>query len=88
VGWLIGLAIVGAIVLLIAGPTGASSDSHPATWVSWLKLILGVLSLLIAVRQWQGRPHGDEEPPPSKWMGAIERFTPVQALGAARSCRG
>jgi glycerol uptake facilitator-like aquaporin len=30
-GWLVGLAIVGTIVLLVAGPTGASDDGEPAT---------------------------------------------------------
>jgi hypothetical protein len=33
VGWLVGLAIVGAVVLLLAGPADASDDGEPATWV-------------------------------------------------------
>ena len=33
-GWLTGLGIVGAIVLAIAGPGGASQSGSPATWVS------------------------------------------------------
>jgi len=31
-GWLAGLAVVGAIVLGVAGPAGASSSGSPATW--------------------------------------------------------
>jgi hypothetical protein len=31
-GWLLGLGIVGAIVLAIAGPAGASQSGAPATW--------------------------------------------------------
>ena len=81
VGWLVGLGVVGAIVLTLAGPGGASEEGQPATWVSWLKLILGLLLLLVAVRQFRGRPRGDEEAPLPKWMGAIDRFTPGQALG-------
>jgi len=81
VGWLVGLGVVGAIVLALAGPGGASEEGQPATWVSWLKLILGLLLLLVAVRQFRGRPRGDEEAPLPKWMGAIDRFTPGQALG-------
>lgn len=82
VGWWIGLAVVGAIVLAIAGPTNASTDSGPATWVDVLFLILGLLLIGVAAKQWRGRPHGDEEPPVPKWMGALDAFTPVKAGGA------
>src|ERR1700734_2149090 len=46
-GWLLGLGIVGAIVLSLAGPAGASKSGSPATWVSWIKIVLGVLLLLL-----------------------------------------
>jgi hypothetical protein len=82
VGWLAGLALIGVIVLLIIKPTDASSGGQPATWVSVLELVLGLLLLLVAVKQWRSRPHGDEEPAPPKWMGAIEAFSPAKALGA------
>ena len=41
IGWLAGLAVVGAIVLSVSGPAGASSSGSPATWVSWVKIVLG-----------------------------------------------
>src|SRR5881392_3083453 len=72
VGWIVGLGIVGAIVLAIADLAGATSDGQPATWVNVLKLILGLLLLLVALKQWRGRPYGDGEPATPKWMGAIE----------------
>jgi hypothetical protein len=56
IGWLIGLAVIGVVVLAVAGPADASSHGKPATWVSVLKLVLGLLLLLVAVRQWHGRP--------------------------------
>jgi hypothetical protein len=43
-GWWLGLAIVGAIVLSIAGGAKASSNGEPPTWVNVLKLVLGLLS--------------------------------------------
>ena len=81
-GWLIGLAIVGTIVLLALDPADASEEGAPADWVSVLKLVLGALLVLIALKQWRGRPHEGEEAPTPKWMGAIDRFTPVKSLGA------
>jgi hypothetical protein len=87
-GWLLGLGVVGAVVLALAGPGGASENGQPATWVSWLKLLLGVLLLLVAARQFRGRPHQGEEAPLPKWMGAIDRFTPPQALGGGAVLAG
>jgi threonine/homoserine/homoserine lactone efflux protein len=88
VGWWAGLAVVGVLVLSLSSGAGATSDGAPATWVSWLKLILGVLMLLVAARQWRGRPEGDEEPATPKWMGALEGFTPVKAIGAGMFLSG
>jgi hypothetical protein len=82
VGWLVGLAIVGVIVLAIVGPNATNDEGEPATGVSWLKVVLGVLLLLVALKEWRARPHEGEEPPMPKWMGAIDEFTPVKAAGA------
>jgi hypothetical protein len=82
VGRLLGVAVVRAVEHAVAAPAGASSGGEPATWVSVLKLLLGIGSVLIAVRPWQERPRGQEEPPAPRWIGAIDAFTPVKALGA------
>jgi threonine/homoserine/homoserine lactone efflux protein len=82
-GWIAGIAIVGTIVMLVAGPSDASDAGGPATWVNWLKLVLGVLLLLVAVRQWRSQPKGDAPAEAPKWMGALEKLTPVKALAAA-----
>jgi threonine/homoserine/homoserine lactone efflux protein len=88
VGWLLGLAALGAIVLLVAGPSDASDNGAPATWVSVLKLVLGALLLLVAIRQWRGRPHEGEQAPTPKWMGAIGSFTPRKSFGAGAVLAG
>lgn len=88
VGWLVGLAVVGSIVLLIADPADASENGAPADWVSVLKLVLGALLVLVALKQWRGRPHEGEEAPAPKWMGAIDRFTPFKAFGAGAVLAG
>ena len=51
-GWLVGLGIVGAIVLAVAGRAGPASPA-PRHWVSWVKIVLGALLLLVAARQFQ-----------------------------------
>jgi len=81
VGWIVGLAAVGSIVLLVSSGANASENGEPANWVNWLKLALGLVLLLIAVKQWRGRPAGGDQAQLPKWMQAIETFTPPKAAG-------
>src|ERR1700741_564539 len=81
-GWVAGIAIFGAVLLAIAGPANASDSGQPADWVNWLKLVLGLLLVLVGVRQWRARPHAGDEVPTPKWMGALDAFTPAKAAGA------
>ena len=79
-GWVIGLAVVGTIVLLAASGADASESGEPATWVDVLKLVLGCLLVLVAVRQWRGRPREGDEAAFPKWMQTIDTFAPGKAL--------
>jgi threonine/homoserine/homoserine lactone efflux protein len=88
IGWLVGLAIVGIIVLGIAGPAEASDEGQPATWVAVVQIVLGALLLLLAVKQWRGRPREGEVPSMPKWMDAIDTFTPVKSAGAGALLSG
>ncbi|HWM08699.1 MAG TPA: GAP family protein [Solirubrobacteraceae bacterium] len=87
-GWVIGLAVVGTIVLVAAGGAGANEDAEPATWVDVLKLVLGVLLALVAVRQWRGRPRAGEAAKLPKWMRTIDTFTPGRSFGIAVALSG
>jgi threonine/homoserine/homoserine lactone efflux protein len=79
-GWILGLSAVGAIVLA-AGSGNSTSTGGPATWASVLKLVVGVLFLLLAVRQWRSRPKAGEEASLPGWMRTIDAFTPGKSLG-------
>jgi threonine/homoserine/homoserine lactone efflux protein len=80
-GWVLGLAAAGTITLLVAsGADAASSDSSDG--VNWVKIGLGVLLLVVALRQWRRRPAPGTEPAMPKWMQTIDAFSPVKALGA------
>jgi hypothetical protein len=87
-GWLAGLAAVGAIVLCVAGPAGASSSGSPATWVSWGKVALGLLLLLVAVRQFRRRPKDGARAPLPQWMARIDGIKPLAACGLAALLAG
>ena len=81
VGWVVGLSVVGTIMLLIASGDATSDSGEPATWVSVLTLALGGVLLLVAAKQWRGRPKGGEEAGMPKWMRAIDTFTAGKSLG-------
>ena len=81
IGWLAGLSILGTVVLLLAGPADPSDDGTPAAWTGWLKLLLGVLALLRAARQWRGRPAEGAAPELPRWMAGLDKLKAGGALG-------
>jgi threonine/homoserine/homoserine lactone efflux protein len=80
--WCAGLAVVGAIVLLLGGVFDGSDAGEPATWVNVLLLCLGLLLLAAAVKQWRGRPSAGEETPMPAWMRTMGEFTIAKAAAA------
>jgi hypothetical protein len=87
-GWLLGLAVVGTVVLIVAGTAGVDTSSGPSDTVSAIKLVLGGLFLVIAWRQWRSRPRPGDEAPLPKWMRALDKFTPGRALAVAALLSG
>ncbi len=86
-GWVAGIAVVGTIVLLISGGVSASKSGAPATWVSILKIVLGLLLFRLAMRQWRSRPRGHAQPELPAWLKHVDKFTPGRsaAMGVALS---
>jgi threonine/homoserine/homoserine lactone efflux protein len=79
IGWIVGIAVLGSLVLLLLGGRDLAHGEPPA-WASILKIVLGLLLLLLAVKQWRGRtPAGDQAAAP-RWMSAIDTFTAVKAF--------
>jgi len=85
-GWLAGLAAATGIVLLLAnGANQAGSTSADAA--HWATLLVGLLFLALAVRQWRARPKGDTKADLPPWMAGIDSFGVPKcfALGALLS---
>lgn len=81
-GWVVGVAAVTTLFTVLAATTGLGEDSgSPSTTASWIKIVLGVLLLVLAGRQWQTRPREGVEAPLPKWMAAIGSFTFGKAAG-------
>lgn len=80
-GWVLGIVVVGGIVLVIGNSANIASGGGPGTIASVLRLVLGLLLVGVAVRNWQKRPKPGEEPHLPKWMAGLDAFTPSKALG-------
>jgi len=79
-GWVLGIIVAVVAFTLLASvlPEGGSDESQPIAGV--IKIALGALLLMLAVRHWRSRPTGDAEPALPKWMAAIDTMTAVRAI--------
>jgi hypothetical protein len=80
-GWVIGLGVVCAVVYGLASGAGASSDPSASKGISWFKLALGVVLLVLAARRWRTRPRTPQVASMPKWMAGIDTFTAGKSLG-------
>jgi hypothetical protein len=76
VGWIVGIAAVTTVSSLLAGTSSPSS-----TAATWVQVVLGVLLLALAVRQWRSRPRHGAQPRVPAWLAVIDRLTAVRAGG-------
>ncbi len=80
-GWVAGIVVVLTLFILLASviPQGDADQPQPIAGV--IKIVLGALMLLIAVKQWRSRPKPGEEPALPSWMSAIDGMTAGKGLG-------
>ncbi len=81
VGWIVGIALATTVFTLLSAalPEGDADASRPVTAI--VQIVLAVALLLLALRQWRGRPAEGEEPDLPKWMGAIDQMNAGRAIG-------
>jgi threonine/homoserine/homoserine lactone efflux protein len=81
VGFVLGLAVICTVAVVLAGGSDFSSGSGPTKTVSIIKLLLGLLLLFGAFRQWRARPKRGEAPAMPKWLESIDQFTSPRSFG-------
>lgn len=79
IGWVTGITVVTVVVVVIAEAAGLDNTSGPSSAASWIKIVLGGLLLLLAVKNWRDRPRKGETVEPPKWMSAIDTMTAGRA---------
>jgi Sap, sulfolipid-1-addressing protein len=81
--WVLSLGVVSTVVLLVADGADASTNGAPATWVSVVKIVVGLLLVLFGMRQWRGRTGRETEPATPGWMRHLDNVTVARAAGLA-----
>lgn len=73
--WIVALAAIVAVLIAISGLVGASHHDHPATWVGWAKLVIGLAALTIAAQQARRALHPAPDSGPPAWAQNREHTT-------------
>jgi Sap, sulfolipid-1-addressing protein len=82
-GWVVALGVVSGVAYALSDAGDVATDSTAAESVAWGKIVIGVLFLLLALRQWRSRPAPDAAPVMPKWMAGIDSFSPGKAFTIA-----
>jgi hypothetical protein len=82
-GWLLSLAVVVAVTILATGNNPPKSNTAPSLASLAVKIAIGVVLVVIAVRRW--RKIGEPKPPKKtpKWQTGIDNMSPWYAMGLA-----
>ena len=80
-GWVVGIVVAVTAFTLLASVLPENDDDASNPTAGWIKVGLGVLLLLMAVKQWRGRPTGDQHAELPGWMKAIDTMTAAKGAG-------
>jgi hypothetical protein len=82
-GWLVSLGIVVAVTVLATGNSPPKPNTAPSLGALAVKIALGVVLLLIALRHYRrmGQPKKPKKPP--KWQAGVDSMSPWYAMALA-----
>jgi threonine/homoserine/homoserine lactone efflux protein len=80
-GWILGILVALVVFILLSSVLTPADPDQPQPIAGTVKILLGLLMLFLAVRQWRSRPRGDDEPALPGWMAAIDQLTAAKGFG-------
>lgn len=86
-GWVAGLLVVGGAMLLLgSGSTGTASEPSQSSLI--IQVLLGLLLLAAAFKQWRNFSAQSDEPEMPAWMRTIDDFSAGKAFVVAALLSG
>ena len=79
-GWVVGVVAAVTVFTLVSALLPDEDPDASKPIVGSIKIVLGLLLVLLAVKQWRSRPGENETAAMPKWMSAIDSMTPTKAL--------
>ncbi|MGY1553029.1 GAP family protein [Microbacterium sp. A588] len=82
IGWVLGILVATTVFTLLAGvipEPSSSGESQPVIGV--IQLVIGLLLILLGIRQWRSRPAVGVEAELPAWMSKIDSLRAIAALG-------
>jgi threonine/homoserine/homoserine lactone efflux protein len=80
-GWVVGVTGACIVLLALSGLLDTSSSGSPSDSSSVIKLVLGALLVMMALRNFRKRPKAGEQAELPKWLQSIDSLTPVKSAG-------
>ena len=77
---LVGIAGAVALFRLLADLLPTQDSGGPSLAASLIKMVVGMLLVILALRQWRGPPAGGDQAELPKWMAGVDSMTPGKAL--------
>ncbi|WP_314148632.1 GAP family protein [uncultured Leifsonia sp.] len=74
-GWVVGIVVAVVVFTLLSGLLPENDPDASKPIAGTIKIALGALLLLLALRQWRSRPRQGEPEKLPKWMDAIDSMT-------------
>ncbi|HEY5876518.1 MAG TPA: GAP family protein [Ilumatobacteraceae bacterium] len=79
VGWVVGLAVVAALVALAFGAAD-DPDSTSSAIADWSRVLAGVGLIVLGLRKWATRPRSGDEVEAPRWMASLDEVTAGKAF--------
>ncbi len=83
-GWVVGIVVMTTLTTLLAGvipEPDTAKESAPVMAI--IQLVLGLLLVLLGVKQWRSRPRPGETAELPAWMSKLDSMTPIAVTGLA-----
>jgi len=88
IGWFLGVGVVTTVIVFIADPAQQATGGETSPLSAIVRILLGLLLLFAAYRNWKKRPEPGEQVEMPKWMSSLDTMTAGRALGLSALLSG